>query len=131
MKLHVAVCSVVAIILLAGCDNGPWAAPPGSVIQEIDAYQISWFGCQVDPLTGEPLSAACDIEQPSPPVIFPLTLNVYDEVTEYPVNNVWLRVTSGYADIYLLPQEVIEALARPDGELLAAVEAVVPCQEFR
>jgi hypothetical protein len=116
MKLHVAVCSVVAIILLAGCDNGPWAAPPGSVIQEIDAYQISWFGCQVDPLTGEPLSAACDIEQPSPPVIFPLTLNVYDEVTEYPVNNVWLRVTSGYADIYLLPQEVIEALALPDTE---------------
>ena len=116
MKLHVAILSILAVILLAGCDNGPWDAPPNAKIQEVDAFQVSWFGCQTDPITGEPLNENCDLEQPSPPVIFPLTLSVYDEETGTPINNVWMRVTSGFQDIYLLPQEVIEAIALPDTE---------------
>lgn len=114
MKLHVAICSVLAVILLAGCDSGPWEAPPGTMIQEIDSFQVSWFGCQLDPLTGESLSPGCDIEQPSPPVVFPMTINLYNEESGVPVNNVWVRVSSGFHDIYLLPQEVIEAIALPD-----------------
>ena len=116
MKLHVAILSILAVFLLNGCDNGPWDAPPGAVIEEIDAFQIAWFGCQIDPTTGQAISPNCDIEQPSPPVIFPLTINVYDEESEWPINNVWVRVSSGYSEIYLLPQEVIEAIALPDTE---------------
>lgn len=123
MKLHVAVLSVIAVILLAGCDSGPWDAPAGTVIQEIDSFQVSWFGCQVDPATGEALNPTCDLEQPSPPVIFPITINVFDEETEWPVNNVWVRISSGFKDIYLLPQEVIEAIALPDTENWSDIEA--------
>ena len=114
MKLHVAILSMLALFLLAGCDNGPWEAPYGSVLEEIDSVQVAWFGCQIDPTTGEAMNPTCDLENPSPPVILPLTALVYDEELEVPVNNVWVRVTSGYRDIYILPQEVIEAIALPD-----------------
>jgi hypothetical protein len=113
MKLYVAILSVTAL-LLVGCDNGPWDAPPNAVIGEVDPLKVAWFGCQLDPATGMPMNPSCDIEQPSPPVIFPLTIDVYDEDTEVPVNNVWVRFTTGYVDIYVLPQEVIEAVALPD-----------------
>lgn len=114
MKLRLVIPSVLSVLLLAACDAGPWDAPYGSVIKEIETIQVSWFGCQIDPETGESTNPNCDLEQPSPPVVFPLNINVYNEDTEVPLNNVWVRVASGYQDIYLLPQEVIEAVGLPD-----------------
>ncbi len=113
-----------ALLLAAsGCANGPWDAPPGSVLNDFEDMRISWFGCQTDPASGEPLNPNCNIEQPSPPVIFPLSLSVVNGETLLPVNNVWLSVTTGFKDIYVLPQEVIEAIALPDTDNWSDVAA--------
>ena len=109
-------CGLVVCLSVASCANGPWQAPPGTVINEVEDVKVAWFACQIDPLTGQPLDQNCNLEQPSPPVIFPLTIYLTNEDTEEPVNNVWVEVTSGFEDIYLLPQEVIEAVIYPDTE---------------
>jgi len=115
MKQPLAIlCGLALCVAVTSCANGPWPAPPGAEIGELVDIKVAWFACQVDPLTGIPLNENCDIEQPSPPVIFPLTIYVQDGNTEDPINNIWVEVTSGFHDVYLLPQEVIEAVIYPD-----------------
>ncbi len=115
MKQTLAILSALVVcVSVASCANGPWQAPPGTVIGEIEDIKVAWFACQIDPLTGAAVNPNCNVEQPSPPVIFPLTIQLQDEETELPVNNVWVDITSGFSDIYLLPQEVIEAVVLPD-----------------
>jgi hypothetical protein len=117
MKQQLAVlCGLVLCASVASCASGPWQAPPGTLIGEQEDIKVAWFACQIDPITGDALNPNCDLEQPSPPVIFPLTIFLYDEETDLPVNNVWVEITSGFHDIYLLPQEVIEAVIYPDTE---------------
>ena len=106
----------VVAVALSGCNAGPWDAPPGRILDDEEDFKVSWFGCQIDPLTFQPLDPNCDLDQPSPPVIIPFSIGVTDEETTTPVNNIWVRVSSGFKDVYLLPQEVIEAVALPDTE---------------
>lgn len=113
---HALLFFAVVAIATTGCNAGPWDAPPGSVISDVEDVKVAWFGCVLNPETGEAQSPNCDINQPSPPVIFPYRVAITNEDTELPVNNVWVRASSGFADIYILPQEVIEALALPDTE---------------
>ncbi|MCP4869318.1 MAG: hypothetical protein GY898_11435 [Proteobacteria bacterium] len=108
--------AVTGCLFVASCANGPWQAPPGTAIGEIEDIKVAWFACPVDPITGAALNPSCNLEQPSPPVIFPLTIYLVNEDTESPVNNVWVEITSGFEDVYLLPQEVIEAVIYPDTE---------------
>jgi len=106
MKLYTVVLSGLLALALAGCDNGPWDAPPNSQIKDIEDIKVAWFGCGTDAEPGCVESGA---------VVFPLTAIVVDQYEE-PLNNVRVTYASGWNEIYLLPREVIEALALPDTE---------------
>ena len=97
--------------LLAGCDAGPWDAPPYAEIAEIEDINISWTGCRLDPLSGEPQTQGCEND---PPVIIPLNVMVRDGRYSSPLNNVKIWYSSGYHKIFLLPQEVLEAVDLPE-----------------
>jgi len=113
MRTHIALLTLLSIAALtAGCDTGPWDAPPGSEIQDIDDLRVPWFGCLQDPTTGANQAENC---QDSGPVQIPVTIQVLDGNSSLPLNNIRIAFTSGYNDILLLPQEVIEALAVPEG----------------
>jgi hypothetical protein len=104
---------------LLGCNTGPMVAPPGSQLSDPPQVQVSWFGCPVDPQTGIQINPNC---QYSPPLIMPISMRVTDE-DELPVNNVRISFASGFNDIYLLPQEVVEAIEFPDTPNWQAVAA--------
>ncbi|MEE2829300.1 MAG: hypothetical protein VX498_08940 [Myxococcota bacterium] len=113
--------SLIALSLLvvsSACDTGPWDAPPGSEIAEVEDIEVSWFGCLLDPVTGAQQNPNCEI---SPPVQIPVTVLVQNATTLVPLNNIRITFTSGFTDVYLLPQEVIEAIALPDTESWAAI----------
>ena len=49
MKLYSAILSFLVLALAGtGCSSGPWDAPPGSVLADLDDVRVSWFGCQTD-----------------------------------------------------------------------------------
>jgi len=96
---------------LLGCDAGPWDAPPYAEISEIEDINVSWTSCRLDPLTGLPQTPGCE---PDPPVILPLNIMVRDARYSSPLNNVKIWYSSGYHKIYLLPQEVLEAVELPE-----------------
>ena len=114
MIKHLSKLTLFSILVFAmGCDVGPWDAPPGAQIAEVEDIRVAWFGCILDPTTGQPQNPSCE---PSAPVQIPMTVQVIDPDTEIPLNNIRISFSSGYGEIYLLPQEVIEALAIPDSE---------------
>ncbi len=100
------------------CDAGPWDAPPNSEIVDIEDIQVSWTGCSIDQTTGELQNPGCE---QSPPVIFRLDALVRNETTLSPLNNIRIWYTSGYKNIYLLPQEVLEAVTTPESPRWADV----------
>jgi hypothetical protein len=119
MKTHITLLTLLSLAVLGtACDTGPWDAPPGSEIQAVEDIRVSWFGCVVDPTTGELQNPACE---PSPPVQIPMVMQVMDSGSGVPLNNIRISFTSGYGEIYLLPQEVIEAISLPDTENWAEI----------
>lgn len=113
MRTYAGLLSLLLIAVLStGCDTGPWDAPPGSEIQETEDLRVPWFGCLTDPATGQSQTPDC---QDSNPVQIPVTIQVLDGNSSLPLNNIRIAFTSGYGEVLLLPQEVIEALAVPEG----------------
>jgi len=114
MRTHAKLLTLLSIaVLVTACDTGPWDAPPGAEIQDIDDLRVAWFGCLQDPTTGENQSPSC---VDSDPVQIPLTVQVLDTNSRVPLNNIRIAFTSGFGSIYLLPQRVIEALEVPNTE---------------
>lgn len=114
MRSYLVLFAMLSIVALGtACDNGPWDAPPGSEIVELEDIRVAWFGCVLEPTTGEPQNPNCE---PSAPVQIPVTAQVRNSDSLEPLNNVRISFTSGFGSIYLLPQEVIEAIALPDTE---------------
>ena len=70
---------------------------------------MSWVGCKIDEATGLLSNPLCE---ESDPVIFRLDILVQDERSIQPLNNVRIWFTSGFNKIYLLPQDVLEAIER-------------------
>ncbi len=101
------------VFVLTGCANGPWNAPPNAVFLEQDDVKVPWFGCDIDADTGLPSNPNCE---PSDAVIFPLNISVLDVDTQQPLNNVRVSFTSIWHEIYVMPQEVLEAVTLPDTE---------------
>jgi hypothetical protein len=108
MKRHFVAAAVMIGSL--GCGRGPFDAPPGALISEIDDIKVSWSGCDIDPQTGEQVNPNCET---SPPVLIKLTLQVANETTRQPYNNVWISFMSTWHEIFTLPPEVIEAVELP------------------
>jgi len=103
--------SLIAVMFLSGCYPGPWDAPPYAILQDSEDINVAWSGCRLDQTSGLPMNPLCE---PSPPVILRLDARVEDERTGDPLNNVRIWFTSGFQKIYLLPQEVLEAVDVPD-----------------
>ena len=99
-----------AAMALGGCSTGPVDATYNYELAEFEDITVPWFGCTVDQTTGQPQNPNCTV---SDPLIFRLDARVRDINTEVPANNVRIWFTSAYSDIYLLPQEVVEALSLP------------------
>ena len=112
--------SLVAVVFLSGCYAGPWDAPPFAVIQDTEDLNVSWSGCRLNQTDGLPTNPLCE---PSPPVILRFDARVEDERTGDPLNNVRSWFTSGYSKIYLLPQEVLEAVDVPETDRWEALVA--------
>ncbi len=105
---------LIAVPLLGfatGCDSGPWDAPPYAEIDDVEDISISWQACRLDPLSGAPQTAGCEND---PPVVLPLNIMVRDTRYNSPLNNVKIWYSSGFSKIYLLPQEVLEAVELPE-----------------
>ena len=114
MKFHAALlCSLISLVFTSGCYPGPWDAPPYAVLQDSEDINVSWSGCRLDQNSGLPTNPLCE---PSPPVILRLDARVEDERSGDPLNNVRIWFTSGFGKIYLLPQEVLEAVDVPETE---------------
>jgi hypothetical protein len=107
------------LLVLTGCATGPFEAPPTAEFGEATDLIVPWFGCAVDEETGL-VDPNCE---PSPPVIFPLSIYVIDTTTELPVNNVRVTFTSLWSGVYVMPQSVIEAVVIPDTENWSSVES--------
>ena len=103
--------AVMSLSFVMGCDAGPWEAPPYAEISDIEDINVSWTACRLDPLTGGPMTPGCEND---PPVILPLNIMVRDARNGSPLNNVKIWYASGYHKIYVLPQEVLEAIDLPD-----------------
>ncbi|MCO4770332.1 MAG: hypothetical protein KDA24_09910 [Deltaproteobacteria bacterium] len=99
-------------LILPACSTGPVDATFQYEIIDFEDVQVPWVGCTIDPTTGQLTNPSC---QPSPPVIFRLDARVRNEDSEIPANNIRTWFTSTYSDIYLLPQEVLEAINIPSG----------------
>jgi hypothetical protein len=98
-------------MLLSACNFGPWEAPYTADLIVPEDLQIPWFACQLDPTTGLPQTPGCTN---SGSIAFPLSVQVVDPNTLEPYNNVRISVASTYEEVYILPQEVIEAVQLPD-----------------
>ena len=105
--------AVLSLGFLMACDPGPWDAPPFAEIDDIEDIQVPWTACRIDPLTGNTSTPGCEND---PPVILPLNVLVRNARTQEPLNNVRIWYASGYHLIYLLPQEVLEAVDLPGTE---------------
>jgi len=104
---------LLSLVVFAGvgCTNGPIFAPPGATVQPPEPPPIAWRNCLLDPLTGGVVALGC--ENPDP-MLISMTSVALDGTTQLPLNNVRMSYTSGYSGIYLLPQEVVEAVEIPD-----------------
>ena len=110
-RLPALLIAVSLLGLTAGCDAGPWDAPPYAEIDEVEDINVAWQACRLDPLTGGPQTPGCEND---PPVIIPLNIMVRDARYNSPLNNVKIWYSSGYNKVYLLPQEVLEAVELPE-----------------
>ena len=98
---------MLAALVLPACSTGPVDATFNYELVDMEDMIVPWVGCQIDQLTGQPLNPNCQV---SDPVIFRLDARVRDTDTQTPGNNIRVWFTSTYGDIYLLPQEVLEAI---------------------
>jgi hypothetical protein len=105
--------AALALTFVTGCDAGPWDAPPYAEIGEIEDIQVAWSSCRLDPLSGLPQTPGCEND---PPIIIPINAMVRDVRNGSPLNNVRIWYASGFNKIFLLPQEVLEAVDLPDTE---------------
>jgi len=113
MRSYITLLTLLSIAAFSlGCDTGPWDAPPGSEIQDVEDIRVPWFGCLQDPTTGENQSPSC---VDSAPVQIPITVQVLSGASGVPLNNIRIAFSSGYSEVLLLPQQVIEALEVPPG----------------
>ena len=97
-------------LLLPACSTGPVDATYRHEIVAFEDLQVNWIGCQLDQETGQQQNPNC---QNGNPVIIRLDARVRDIDTELPVNNVRVWFNSAYERVYLLPQEVLEAIEIP------------------
>jgi len=98
-------------LLLSACNFGPWDAPYTARLVVPEDLSVPWFSCAIDPTTGQAQVEGC---VNSGSVVFPVTVSVVDNDTELPLNNVRISASSTFNEIYLLPQDVIEAVQLPD-----------------
>ena len=98
------------MLLLPACSTGPVDATYRHQLVSFEDVPIAWTGCTIDNQTGQQENPNC---QNSPPVILRLDARVRDAETELPANNVRVWFNSGYELVYLLPQEVLEAIEVP------------------
>ena len=102
----------LAALVLPACSTGPIDATFNYELVEFEDLAVPWTGCTIDQQTGQQTNPNCEL---SDPVIFRLDARVRDTNTEIPGNNIRVWFTSPYNDIYLLPQEVLEAINVPSG----------------
>ncbi len=100
----------LSLLLFPACSTGPVDATFRHELVAFEDIKISWQGCALDTETGAQTVPNC---QNSSPVILRLDARVRDTETDLPVNNVRVWFNSGYELIYLLPQEVLEAIEVP------------------
>jgi len=105
--------AAVTLTFVTGCDSGPGDAPPYAEISDIEDIQVSWSSCRLDPLSGLPQTPGCEND---PPVTIPPNTMVRDARSGSPLNTVRIWSASGFNKIYLLPQEVLEAVDLPETE---------------
>ena len=99
------------LFVLSGCVSAPVDAPYYARILEWEEdLEVPWVGCRRAQDTGELQNPNCT---ESDPVIIRLDARVYDDRTLLPMNNVRIWFTSPHREIYLLPQEVLEAIELP------------------
>ncbi len=98
------------MLLLPACSTGPVDATYRHELVQFEDMQVSWMGCSLDAETGQQENPNC---QNSNPIILRLDARVRDIETELPANNVRVWLNSGYELVYLLPQEVLEAIEVP------------------
>jgi hypothetical protein len=112
MMIRLLACTGFAtLLLLGGCVSAPVDAPYYARIAEFEDTEVPWQGCRRDQNTGELQNPNC---LQSNPVIFRMDARVFDARTELPMNNVRIWFTSPFNRIYLLPQEVLEAIELPE-----------------
>jgi hypothetical protein len=102
----------LAALVLPACSTGPIDATFNYELTEFEDLTIPWRGCQIDATTGLQQNPNCAV---SDPVIFRLDARVRDANSLVPANNIRTWFTSPYNDIYLFPQEVLEAIQVPSG----------------
>jgi hypothetical protein len=100
----------LAMLLLPACSTGAVDATYQHELVQFEDFTVAWTGCTLDATTGQQDNPNC---QNSNPVILRLDARVRDTETELPVNNVRVWFNSGYELVYLLPQEVLEAIEVP------------------
>ncbi len=100
----------LTLLMLPACSTGPVDATYRHELAAFEDFKISWLGCATDAETGQQENLAC---QNSNPIILRLDARVRDTESDLPVNNVRVWFNSGYELIYLLPQEVLEAIEVP------------------
>ncbi len=111
MMIRLLACAgFTALFVLSGCVSAPVDAPYYARIQEFEDTEVPWIGCRRDQNTGELQNPNCLV---SDPVIFRLDARVYDTRSLLPMNNVRIWFSSPFNRIYLLPQEVLEAIELP------------------
>ena len=104
--------------MLGGCVAGPIDATYNLELAPFEDVAVPWFGCARDTSTGELQNPNC---RPSDPVIFRFDARVRDAETQLPQNSIRVWMTSPYSRIFLLPQEVLEAINVPNTENWADV----------
>jgi hypothetical protein len=113
MTRLLAAAGFAALFVLSGCVSAPVDAPYYARIAEFEDTEVPWVGCRRDQNTGELQNESC---VSSDPIIFRLDARVYNDITGFPMNNIRIWYTSSYNRIYLLPQEVLEAIELPESE---------------
>lgn len=100
----------LTLFALPACSTGPVDATASMEIVQFEDLKVAWQGCSLDAETGEQENPNC---RNSNPLIVRVDARVRDIDTELPVNNVRVWFNSTYELIYLLPQEVLEAIEVP------------------
>ena len=98
---------------LVGCSTDPVEAPYYAELSEFEDVKVSWESCDIDIQTGELTNPNC---RPSNPVVLRLQAHVYNPATMVPLNNVRVRWSSGWGEVYLLPPEVLQQVEYPSGD---------------